>query len=108
MSTTAQTTSPSRFATLTPFRGVPILPPAGDPRQRFPLHLKHLQDHLAILGEDPAQWAVLEAVESRLDEYGMEVRFNLIRRGATRRLLFRWVTVEAGQLVGIRDRPDPG
>lgn len=105
MGTTAFTKTPLSIGSLTPIRGVPVLPPASDPRNRFPIHAGFLQEHLAAQGQDLTQWAVLEAEECRLDEDGMEVRFSLLRRAPTRKMAFYWVVVHAGKLVAIRDQP---
>lgn len=95
------TATPLRVTTLTPIRGVPILPDS-DPRLRFPVHARFLEERLVASGEDPAGWTILDAAEVGLDEDGMRVRFSMLRR-STRRLAFRTVAVRSGELVGITD-----
>lgn len=73
---------------------------AVDPRKMFPTHFDHLMHNLFISGETPEKWRVLDASETRLDEFGMEVEFTLVRHG-TDLVWRRRVLVDGGRLVRI-------
>lgn len=74
---------------------------AVDPRLHYPHHFDHLMRHLFTAGEQPECWRVLDAAETRLDEYGMEVEFTLVQRG-TNLVWRRRVLISAGQLVAVQ------
>lgn len=76
----------------------------SDPRRLYPLHLAFLATSLGQAGDDIRSWTIMHAVETRLDEDGMEVEFVLLRRGPRSDLRTWWVTVANGGLVGMRDR----
>lgn len=90
-------------ATLTPYAGNPVLKSA-DPRRTFPGHVISLTQHLVAAGEDPKQWHIMEAAETRLDEEGMEVRFTLIRRYPAQQMMCRWVLIGGGKTISIRNK----
>ena len=73
---------------------------AVDPRKMYPTHFDHLMHDLFVSGETPEKWRVLDASETRLDEFGMEVEFTLVRHG-TDLVWRRRVLVDAGRLVRI-------
>ena len=73
---------------------------AVDPRKMYPTHFDHLMHDLFASGETPEKWRVLDASETRLDEFGMEVEFTLVRHG-TDLVWRRRVLVDAGRLVKI-------
>jgi hypothetical protein len=56
---------------------------------------------LFAAGQQPENWRVLDATETRLDEHGMEIDFTLIEHG-TDRVWRRRVLVAAGRLVAIK------
>lgn len=76
---------------------------AIDPRKLFPLHFDYLMRDFFSTGETPEAWRVLDAMETRLDENGMEVEFTLIRQG-TDLVWRRRVLMNAGRLVRIVTR----
>lgn len=73
---------------------------AVDPRKMYPTHFDYLMHDLFVSGETPEKWRVLDASETRLDEFGMEVEFTLVLHG-TDLVWRRRVLVEAGRLVWI-------
>jgi len=54
-------------------------------------------------GETPEMWRVLDASETRLDEYGMEVEFTLVRHG-TDLVWRRAVLIKNGRLMKVTTR----
>ena len=74
---------------------------AIDPRRLYPIHFDHLMRDLLAAGQQPNNWRVLDATETRLDENGMEIDFTLIEQG-TARIWRRRVLLAAGRLIAIR------
>lgn len=75
--------------------------PAIDAQRQYPVHAACVDGHLASHGEDPAAWKITAAAETRLDEIGMEVRFDLVRRSPPAEVTVL-VVVARGELVSIR------
>ncbi len=75
-----------------------------DPTRLYPVHYAHLDTHLVATGEDLAQWRILHAMETRLDDRGMEVVFTLSRRFPGHGLITRRILIAGGELVSIQDR----
>ncbi len=91
-----------RPATPPPGHAVNPLSRAVHPREQYPKHFDFLMRDLFQRGEQPEQWQVIAADESRLDEDGMDIDFTLLRTG-TDAVQRRRVVVQRGKLVGIQD-----
>ena len=91
-----------RPATPPPGRAVNPLSRAVHPREQYPRHFDFLMRDLFQRGEQPEQWQVIAADESRLDDDGMDVDFTLLRTG-TDAVHRRRVVVRQAKLVAIQD-----
>ena len=76
---------------------------AVDPRKLYPAHFDYLMRTLFESGETPEMWRVLDASETRLDEFGMEVEFTLVRHG-TDLVWRRAVLIKNGRLMKVTTR----
>ncbi len=92
----------SRPVTPPPGRAVNPLSRAVHPREQYPRHFDFLMRDLFQRGEQPEQWQVIAADESRLDEDGMDIDFTLLRTG-TDEVHRRRVVVRQAKLVAITD-----
>ncbi|MBA3936199.1 MAG: hypothetical protein H0X38_01970 [Planctomycetes bacterium] len=91
-----------RPVTPLPGRAVNPLSRAVHPREQYPRHFDFLMRDLFQRGEQPEQWQVISADESRLDEDGMDIDFTLLRTG-TDEVHRRRVVVRQAKLVAITD-----
>lgn len=78
-------------------------PVANDPTLLYPVHISFLDGHLVSQGEDLAAWRILHALETRLDDQGMEICFTLVRRYPGQGMMVRRVLVASGELVGVSE-----
>ena len=78
-----------------------VEPAASDAARLYPVHVSFLDSNLVAHGEDPSQWRIAQAVETRLDEQGMEVLFTLSQRHPGRGTIRRRILVASGELVGV-------
>lgn len=75
---------------------------AVHPREQYPLHFDLLMRDLYQRNLSPEEWQVISADEVRLDEFGMDVEFTLLRNG-TNHVWRRRVDVRHGKLLAIRE-----
>lgn len=75
---------------------------AVHPREQYPLHYDFLMRDLFQRKLSPEEWQVIAADEVRLDEFGMDVEFSLLRNG-TNHVWRRRIDVRHGRLIAIRE-----